>query len=183
MTRIIFAALFFLCLQLLISAPVVSAVVEYHETAPEVSPPYQAPAPVEFYTVYPVALDTDLQRYIVDICEERHVPPEIVLAIIERESDCQADAIGDGGKSYGLMQIRQDIHRDRCIALNAPCLLDPMQNVRVGVDYLAELLSWGHGIAWALSFYNGHGGAPCDYATEVMARAEVLAESVMIVEG
>lgn len=155
---------------------------EPHRQGIAVVSPTVTPAPT-YWARYPVPMEDALQRYVVEQCQARGVPPEIVMAIIERESDFNSDARGDGGRSYGLMQIRQDIHRDRCIALDAPCLLDPYQNIRVGVDYLAELLSWGHGLEYALSWYNGHGGEPCDYAREVMARAEYMAESVMIVEG
>ena len=145
-----------------------------------VTPPTE---PREVWVRYDVPLDEELQKYIGQVCREYGVPTEIVMAIIDMESDFQADRIGDGGRSYGLMQIYASQHTERCAELGAVNLLDPRQNVRTGVDFLAELISWGHGIDWALSYYNGGSGElPWPYADRVLARAEILAESAVIME-
>lgn len=135
------------------------------------------PAPAETWTRYDVALDDDLQRYIGQICRKYEVSTALVMAVIEIESGCDPNCVGDNGHSYGLMQIYLDCHRDRCIRLNAYNLFDPRQNALVGVDFLAELLSYGHGEEWALSWYNGLGGDPGEYTYKVMTEAERLLES------
>lgn len=135
------------------------------------------PAPVETWTRYDVDLDDDLQKYIGQICRKYEVSTALVMAIIEIESNCDPACVGDNGHSYGLMQIYLDCHRDRCLRLNAYNLFDPRQNVLVGVDFLAELLSYGHGEEWALSWYNGLGGDPGEYTYKVMTEAERLLES------
>ncbi len=135
------------------------------------------PAPADTWTRYDVALDDDLQRYIGQICRKYEVSTALVMAVIEIESGCDPACVGDNGHSYGLMQIYLDCHRDRCIRLNAYNLFDPRQNVLVGVDFLAELLSYGHGEEWALSWYNGLGGDPGEYTYKVMTEAERLLES------
>lgn len=154
---------------------------------PEVTPvpeaePTPPPAPLpKAWVRYDVDLDDELQQYIDDVCAEYGVEAAVVMAIIETESGCDPSLVGDAGHSWGLMQIYSTQHTARCVRLGAWNLLDPRMNVRVGVDYLAELLDCGHGMEWALSWYNGHGGEPCDYAYTVITRAEQLLESAMTV--
>ena len=155
--------------------------IEEPPEVPEVTPePTPTPKPVEVWARYGVPLDDDLQRYIEELCKSYEVPASVVMAVIQTESGCDAELIGDDGHSFGLMQIYSTQHTARCIRLGAWNLLDPYQNVRVGIDYLAELLNCGHGIEWALSWYNGHGGEPCEYAYKVMTEAERMLESVQL---
>ena len=144
---------------------------------PDVTP---VPAPTAWVR-YPVPLEDSLQRYIWEVCKEYGVPAELVLAIMEPESGYDPSAIGDSGQSYGLMQMWASEHTDRCIRLNCYNLLDERQSVLAGVDFLAEL--WASYGNWeqALSFYHGEGGeTPCDYANDILAKAEILEESASI---
>lgn len=158
-----------------------SAPDEVYEIREEALLATPAPAPVPTWTRYDVPLEDGLQRYIGSLCETYGVPTEIVLAIIERESDFDTFTLGDNGESYGLMQIWQSQHLDRCIRLEAYNLFEPMDNIRVGVDYLAELIDWGYGLDYALSWYNGNGGRlPCGYVDDIHARAEAIAATATI---
>lgn len=136
-------------------------------------------APTVEWTRYAVPLDEDLQRYIEDLCREYEVPANVVMAVIEVESNYDPLCVGDEGHSYGLMQVWEECHHERCKRLNAYNLLDAKQNVRVGIDILAELIEHFEGdVEMALSFYNGAGGVvPNTYAHIVMTRAEQLLES------
>lgn len=143
----------------------------------------------ESVAVYSVPLDEELQVFIVDLCEEHHIDPAIVFAMIDHESDFNADATGDGGNSLGLMQIQPKWHKARMQKLNCTDLLDPYQNVTVGIDYFAECLDKGKGVAWALMAYNGgasyanrmvENGLVSDYATEVLANSETLKEGIQM---
>ena len=130
---------------------------------------------------YPVPLEDDLQRYIGEICSRYHVPTEMVMALMDPESGYDAGAIGDSGQSFGLMQVWATEHTGRCIELECYNLLNPYQNVLVGVDFLAEL--WDSYGNWeqALSFYHGEGGdLPSAYADDILAKAEILAEGASI---
>ena len=120
--------------------------------------------------VYDVPLDMDLQYHIIQTCEEHHIDPAVVVAMIWRESRFRADAVGDGGDSLGLMQIQHYWHIGRMERLGCDDLLDPYQNVIVGVDYLAEQLDRYDGdLAAAVTAYNrGH------YAGEVSGYAEAV---------
>ena len=138
-------------------------------------------------STYPVPLDTELQLFIVQLCEEHHIEPTIVFAMIDRESKFDADATGDSGKSFGLMQIQKRWHIERMEDLGCTDLLDPYQNVTVGIDYLAECMGKGKGIEWALMAYNGGAsyansmaqkGIVSGYATEVLANSETMKEGV-----
>lgn len=58
--------------------------------------------------LYDVPMSDELQRYIREQAERQGVPFEIALAVIERESSYQPDAVSDTG-DFGLMQITTSI--------------------------------------------------------------------------
>lgn len=107
------------------------------------------------YRYFDIPLDEELQDYIWELCDEYHVSRTLVYAIIQRESQFDPNTIGDNGASYGLMQVQPLWHEDRMELLNCNDLFDPYQNVRVGIDYLAELVKTGKSISWVLMAYNG----------------------------
>lgn len=104
---------------------------------------------------FDVPLDHKLQDHIFALCEEKCIDPAIIIAMIDKESKFDIDIIGDKGKSYGLMQIQPRWHKERMEELGVTDLLDPYQNVTVGIDILAELLESGESLEWALMAYNG----------------------------
>lgn len=145
----------------------------------------------ELVVRYPVPLDDALQQYVLDQASDKGISAAVVFAVIARESNFDADLIGDDGKSYGLMQIYASQHTERCIRLNAYNLLNPYQNVSVGIDYLAELLDTNKGLEWALMAYNGgpdyadrmtEAGKVSDYAVDVARMAECFFEGLQVVE-
>ena len=62
-----------------------------------------------------------------------------VMAIAEVESDFDANLLGDGGDSIGMMQINTRWHTGRMEALGVTDLTDPVQCATVAIDYLLEL--------------------------------------------
>lgn len=104
---------------------------------------------------FDVPLDEDLQTYIFELSEDIGIDPAIVIAIIEKESNYDASAVGDHGRSLGLMQIQFRWHTARMTELGCDDLLDARQNVCVGIDILADLLEEGESIEWVLMAYNG----------------------------
>ena len=132
---------------------------------------------------YDIPLDDELQDYIIETSEEHGVNPAIIIAMIKRESQFDIDIIGDKGKAFGLMQIHPRWHSDRMEKLGVTDLLDPYQNVTVGIDIMAELLDGGESVEWALMAYNGgyahanrhiEAGTLSGYATDVLEFAEEL---------
>lgn len=128
-----------------------------------------------------------MQAYTYIVCKNYGVDYEIVLALIEKESMFRWDAIGDNGKCYGYMQIQKKYHEERMQRLHCTDLLDPFQNVMVGVDYLAELkeqtgnttdmlAAYNYGLQGARSNLWAYGVHEYSYNKEIMARADQLKE-------
>lgn len=138
--------------------------------------------PVKYFDV---PLSTELQDHIFALCEEHNIAPGIIIAMIERESNYKADAIGDSGASLGLMQVQEKWNRERMDRLGCHDLLNPFQNVTVGIDLVAELKGKNADLYWVLMSYNGgeaygtrmlNAGKFSDYAVGVVARASELNE-------
>lgn len=127
--------------------------------------------------LYDVPLVADLQLHIIRTAEAYGIDPAIIMAMACRESRYRADAIGDNGKSFGLLQIQKKWHKKRMERLGCTDLLDPYQNVTVGIDYLAEQTKrYGGDVAKGLTAYNrGHyAGTVTKYAKSILAHAEKL---------
>lgn len=140
-------------------------------------PTTEATEPTETETLfYDVPLDEDLQLHIIEEAVEHGIDPAIIIAMAYKESTYRTDAIGDSGKSYGLLQIQPKWHSKRMQKLGCTDLLDPYQNVVVGVDYLAEQLERYGTIEKALTAYNkGHyAGKITNYAKSILAKAEEI---------
>lgn len=131
------------------------------------------------------------QIYTYLVCQSYGVDYEMVFALIERESKCDWNASGDNGTSLGYMQIAAKWHAERMERLNCKDLMNPYQNITVGIDYLAEIQEELQGIPedvrpyCVLAVYNyGAKGAKENlwnkdvfkytYNTEIMERAAQL---------
>lgn len=134
-----------------------------------------------------VPVSEDLQLYIINLCEERNISPALVMAVIERESCFKAEVIGDNGDSFGLMQIQPKWHQERMDKLGCTDLLNPYDNVTVGIDILTELLTESNDITYVLMAYNGGSDYAkkmqkkdkvSNYASTVIERAEELGKGV-----
>ena len=129
-------------------------------------------------TLYDVPLDKDLQLHIISEAEAHGIDPAIIFAMAWKESTYRPNAMGDGGNSYGLLQVQKKWHKKRMERLGCDDLLDPFQNVTVAVDYLAEQIKrYGGSVEKGLTAYNrGHyPGKVTKYAKTVIAKAERLA--------
>ena len=113
----------------------------------------------KLYTNIP--LSARFQKYIDGKCKSYGISTNVVMGCIRTESNFQTQIMGDNGKAYGLMQVQKQWHKARMKKVGATNLLDPYDNVAVGIDYLAELYKIYNG-NWhkALMAYNG-GHAYC----------------------
>lgn len=122
----------------------------------------------------------DWQEYIEQLCEDKDISPELVEALIERESTWNPEAVN--GNCIGLMQVDKNIYKDLIGSRN---LTDPYDNIQIGVEILEELIHKYGEVAPALMFYNAgysekfgivayHDGAISDYADWILKRAEEL---------
>ena len=130
-----------------------------------------------------------MQIYTRCLCKQYDVSYALVLAIIEHESGYVFDAAGDGGKTKGYMQIYEACHIDRMEKLGCNDLMNPYQNVRVGIDFLSYLLKKYGTVQDALAAYNyGEAGARkhlwsngvyvYSYNREIMQRMKEIEEVV-----
>lgn len=145
-------------------------------TAPQPTETEATETTVAAYTYFDCPLSEDLQIFIFELCEEKQIDPAIIVAMCWKESTYNPGAIGDGGSSYGIMQVQPRWHRERMERLGCTDLLDPYQNIMVGVDYLVENLERYGDMAKALTAYNRgiYNGTITWYATDVLAKAESL---------
>lgn len=102
---------------------------------------------VEGFTLYQIQpeykinwgkLPEVVQVYTFCLCRDYGVDYETILAMIETESGYKWDT--ESSVAYGYMQIVPEYHYDRMERLHVSDIRDPYGNIKVGIDYLAELL-------------------------------------------
>lgn len=134
------------------------------------------------FTPLDVPMDESIQEEIASICEEQHISFSFVMAVIKKESNFKADSIGDKGNSLGLMQIQPKWHAERMEELGVTNLMDPIENVKIGVNLLIELFETYGDAQQVLMAYNmkrasclelwEQGIYETAYTREVLATAE-----------
>ena len=128
--------------------------------------------------------DARISRQAYDACvkyaNEYCICPELVMAIIERESTGNQNATN--GNCKGLMQISEKWHVDRMDRLGVTDIYDAVGNIHVGVDYLSELFLKYEDAATVLMVYHGEKdavlkasrGEISDYAKCILERSQEL---------
>ena len=119
-----------------------------------------------YYPTYDIPLDEETQRLLYDACEATGLDMSLAVSVIWRETHFQ-NLMGDGGKSYGYMQVQPRWHKDRMARLGVTDLLDPYSNFLVGCDFLAELLA-KYDLPNALTYYNSGSPGYNQYARDVI---------------
>lgn len=137
-------------------------------------------------------LDIDIIEYIQQLCCDYEIPFEIVLSVIETESSYNPEAVSRVG-AIGLMQIMPQYHQERMRRLNCNDLMNPKDNITVGVDFLSELLKLYEGdMHKALTAYcfgvKGANerlfskGVKCsDYSQKVLKTAQRISDDITVV--
>ena len=110
---------------------------------------------------YDIPLSKELQDYTRKICEKYgNLDETLVYALIKQESNFRVKALGDNGRSKGLMQIQEIWHKERMKKLGVDSLMTAKGNIRVGIDILSEKIDKYDDLGKALTAYNaGDGGA------------------------
>lgn len=135
-------------------------------------------------TVPPYYQDTYIKaayaEYCVEIGTEYGICPELLMALIEKESSGHADA--QNGTCKGLCQVSEKWHRDRMEKLGVTDIFDPEGNIMLAADYLMELEAEYEDIGLCLMIYNGSSNAVSmaergeltEYADWILTRSEEL---------
>lgn len=98
-----------------------------------------------------------------EVCAEKHIEPSLALGLIWVESRFDPDAVSPAG-SYGYCQINPRWH---------PADLSPVENIRYGIEYLAECISRYDNLEAGLTAYNaGYDTGSRQYANAVLEAAE-----------
>ena len=135
------------------------------------------------YKLCDIPLSQELQIWLIDYCKDIHINPYMIMAMCERESQYNANAVGDSGRSLGIMQIQPKWHEWRMDKLGCTDLMDARQNMMVGIDILMDLYSKCNDTAWVLMAYNGgeayanrnyNAGNISEYARYIMTRTEEM---------
>jgi soluble lytic murein transglycosylase-like protein len=93
--------------------------------------------------------EDELKLLVADSAKTQGVKPEVVRAVIRRESDSYACAVSDKG-ALGLMQLLPEVAQQF-----GADPLDPKQNVQAGTKYLKQLMTRYKGdLRLALAAYN-----------------------------
>lgn len=131
--------------------------------------------PEDDYIFYDVPFDLDTQKEIIKICSDYDISYELILGMISVESTFRPDIIGDGGKSFGLMQIQSKWWSEIMEREGVTDLLDPLQNIRCGCAIL-QYLKNTYGTEYrALQAYNtGRPDTNNGYAERVYRQVDAL---------
>lgn len=87
---------------------------------------------------YDVPLSDELQDYIFEITAEANVPPELIIAVIQNESNFDSEATGAAGEQ-GYMQIHPINFESLSDKLGVTDFYNPKQNILCGVYLLSQL--------------------------------------------
>ena len=102
---------------------------------------------------YDVPLSYDLQNFIFSECLSKNVPTDLVIALIDVESDFNPKLISKTN-DYGLMQINI-CHKDSLKkTLQITDLLDEKQNIKAGVYMLSGIVDKYSDVNQELMVYN-----------------------------
>lgn len=120
-----------------------------------------ADIPIEpVFKALDVPMDAELQSGINDLCQDYGAPFELIMAIIDNESDFNPAAVSYDGRDYGLMQIRDVNHPQLTEDLGVTDFLDPLQNAECGIYMISGYIKKYGDLNLALMAYNcGETGA------------------------
>lgn len=125
-------------------------------------------------------ISDDAYSYCYEIGNQYNICPELLMAVIEKESSGQSDA--RNGNCVGLMQVSARWHQNRMMRLGATDLYCERDNILVAADYLSELFQKYKEPSLVLDIYNGNSkamwnyenGVISDYAGYILDRASEL---------
>lgn len=135
--------------------------------------------------IYNIPLSESLQVYTYYLCKQNDLSYELVLAIMDQESDYREKVISQTN-DYGIMQINAVNHTWLSETLDINDFLNAEQNIKAGIYILKDLTTKYEDLHRVLMAYNmGEYGAQkkwdkgiltSKYSRQVVERAEELKE-------
>lgn len=118
-----------------------------------------------------------MQQKIVDAATKKGVPPAIALAMFEKESDFNPNAVGDGGRAVGIGQLHAAAAREG--GISPAERNDPDKAIDASLNYLLARYKETNDWTKALATYNqgpkNFNANGSNYAADVMQRAKKFA--------
>lgn len=99
---------------------------------------------------YDVPLEQEIQNHVVELCEIYEIDPVLIFAVIEQESQYDRYAVNAQENCFGLMQIKTC----NLIPYGLDKPFDSIENTRVGIQILAELIDKYDDIEKSLMAYH-----------------------------
>ena len=112
-------------------------------------------------------ISDDAYEYCYQIGNQYNICPELLMAVIEKESSGKSNATNGG--CVGLMQVSARWHKDRMLRLGATDLYCERDNILVAADYLSELFQKYKEPSLVLDIYNGNSNAMWNYENGVIS--------------
>ena len=109
--------------------------------------------PIKAHASEDTYLSEEIQAACVEIGTDYGICPELLMAMIEKESSGRKNVVSESGH-IGLMQITPRFHQERIDRLGVYDLTDIKGNILVGTDYLNELFEKHSDIYMVLMSYN-----------------------------
>ena len=163
----------------------IAAAIEAQNNAPVLIP--NAPG----FIPHDIPLSIELQQYTWNLCQERGLDFEIVLALMFAESTYRPWLIHsntNGSRDYGIMQINTVNHARLRDELGLTDFLCPFQNINAGTHMLSDLYRRFNDVHKMLMAYNfGEWGARAHwdngtfssrYSRKIVDKAEQLRMSI-----
>ena len=129
-----------------------------------------------------------VQVYIYRLCKQYEIRYPLVLALIEAESGYRYDVVS-ATNDIGYMQVNYKWQKDKMEGMSEKALYNPYVNIRIGMEYLAELkeifnteegmltgYKYGPGGAMSRCFNDRTVSSP--YAEKIMERADEIEEEL-----
>ncbi len=146
-----------------------------------IEPSREAETNMQETMIYNIPLADELQEYTFGLCKENNLDYEMVLAMMDQESDYKEKMISKTN-DYGLMQINKVNHGWLKEKLGIEDFLDAEQNILAGIIMLSELAGKYDDPHQVLMAYNNgetgakrlweQGATTSEYSREVIARAK-----------
>lgn len=96
------------------------------------------------YYISEIPLSRELQKYTYDLCKEKHISYELILAVMWKESDFQTNLINvnrNDTKDYGLLQINTSNLKWLQEKCGITDVMDDKNNIRSGIELVSYCVS------------------------------------------